>query len=187
MAEKVTGKENRNMTEKTKPGAKKKTSSVGKPASKDNYKKKYETAKKQLKESHDKHLRLSAEFDNYRKRTLKEKSDLTKTANENILINILPVIDDFERGLQHIDEAKDINAVKEGMQLIYSKFIEFLKQNNVKEVHAMNAEFDTEKHDAVTKIPAPSKDMKGKVVDVIEKGYMLHDKIIRYPKVVVGE
>ena len=175
-------KENSNNDKKTTSG---KSGSAKKSST--NYKSKYEASKKHLKEVEDKYLRLSAEFDNYRKRTLKEKADLTKTANENILSNILPVIDDFERGIQHIGEAKDLNAVKEGINLIYSKFIEFLKQNGVKEIEAKNKEFDTEVHEALTKIPAPNEDLKGKIVEVVEKGYMLHDKIIRYPKVVIGE
>lgn len=139
----------------------------------------------QINESKDKYLRLSAEFDNYRKRTLKEKMDLTKTAGEDILKGLLPVMDDFERGLKHIDESSDVDALKAGISLIYNKFKDYLAQKGIKEIEASNAVFDTDLHEAITKIPVP--DMSGKVVDVVEKGYFLHDKIIRYAKVVVGE
>jgi molecular chaperone GrpE len=139
------------------------------------------------KELQDKYLRLSAEFDNYRKRTLREKAEMIKTASEDLLKKIIPVMDDFERGLIALNTAQDLDAVKQGMNLIYSRFITFLQQNGVKEIDAMNQEFNTDLHEAVTKIPAPDEKLKGKVVDVIEKGYFLHDKVIRYPKVVVGE
>ena len=138
-------------------------------------------------ELNDKYLRLTAEFDNYRKRTLKEKMELTKSAGESILLNILPVVDNFERALKSIEEAKEIEAVKEGVQLIYNSFIEFLKQNGVKEIDALHQDFNIDEHEALTKIPAPEDKLKGKIVDVVEKGYKLHDKVIRYSKVVVGE
>lgn len=140
-----------------------------------------------LQEMNDKYMRLSAEFDNYRKRTLKEKMELTKTAGENILINILPVMDNFERAMKSVSDAKDIEAIKEGITHIYKNFGEFLKQNGVAEIQASNEVFDTDLHEALTKIPAPNEDLKGKVVDCIEKGYKLNDKVIRYAKVVVGE
>jgi molecular chaperone GrpE len=138
-------------------------------------------------ELHDKYLRLSAEFDNYRKRTLKEKTELIKTASEDIMIRIIPFVDDMERGLKAVNSTQDIEAVKQGMNLIYGRFKDFLQQNGVREIEALNTEFNTDVHEAVTKIPAPDESQKGKVVDVVEKGYMLHDKVIRYPKVVVGE
>lgn len=147
----------------------------------------FEKLQIKVNELNDKYLRLSAEFDNYRKRTAKEKMDLIKTAGEDIFLSMLPVIDDMERALQTIDEAQDIKAVKEGVDLIYNKFKEFLKSKGVKEIEARNAEFDTDLHEAITKIPAPDKKLKGKVVDVVEKGYFLHDKVIRFPKVVIGE
>jgi len=140
-----------------------------------------------VNELNDKYLRLSAEFDNYRKRTAKEKMDLIKTAGEDIFLSMLPVIDDMERALQTIDEAQEVKAVKEGVDLIYIKFKEFLKSKGVKEIEARNTEFDTDLHEAITKIPAPDKKLKGIVLDVIEKGYFLHDKVIRFPKVVIGE
>ncbi|MDM8158938.1 nucleotide exchange factor GrpE [Labilibaculum sp. K2S] len=141
----------------------------------------------QLQDISDKYVRLSAEFDNYRKRTLKEKMELTKSGGEKILINILPVMDNFERALQSIDAAKDIDAIKDGVHLIYGNFREFVTQNGVKEIEAVNQAFDTDIHEAITKIPAPTKELKGKVVDCVEKGYFLHDKVIRFAKVVVGE
>ncbi|MCY1632931.1 MULTISPECIES: nucleotide exchange factor GrpE [Marinifilum] len=140
-----------------------------------------------LQDINDKYMRLSAEFDNYRKRTLKEKMELTKSAGEKILVNVLPVMDNFERALQSIDEAKDVEALKEGVHLIYNNFKDFISQNGVKEIEAINTEFDTDIHEAITKIPAPSEDMKGKVVDCVEKGYTLNEKVIRFSKVVVGE
>lgn len=140
-----------------------------------------------LQDINDKYMRLSAEFDNYRKRTLKEKMELTKSAGEKILVNVLPVMDNFERALQSIDDAKDIEAVKEGINLIYNNFKDFISQNGVKEIEAINQQFDTDIHEAITKIPAPSEDLKGKVVDCVEKGYTLNDKVIRFSKVVVGE
>ncbi len=148
---------------------------------------KEKTSEEVIQELQDKYVRLSAEFDNYRKRTLKEKMDLIKLANEDILLKLLPVMDDFERALQTMNEATDCKAMKEGVDLIHNKFTEFLSSNGIKEISAMNKEFDTDLHEAVTKVPAPSKKMKGKVVDVIEKGYFLHDKVIRYSKVVIGE
>ncbi len=142
------------------------------------------TAEEKLAEAQDKYLRLSAEFDNYRKRTLKEKMDLTKTAGESIINNLLPVMDDFDRALQLMEEVSDCIAMKKGIDLIHAKFSEFLKGNGVKEIEALNKEFDTDLHEAITKIPAPDKKLKGKVVDVIQKGYYLNDKVMRYAKVV---
>jgi len=147
-----------------------------------------EKLQNECNELKDKHLRLQAEFDNFRKRTLKEKTELMKSAGESILVNILPVIDDFDRALQTIGktEKKD-DPVVEGINLIYNKFQDFLKQNGVKEIEAKEKDFDTDLHEAVTKIPAPSEELKGKNVDVIQKGYLLNDKVIRFAKVVIGE
>ena len=137
--------------------------------------------------ANDKYIRLAAEFDNYRKRTLKERIDIIKSAGEDIIINILPIVDDFERALDAMKDADDIDAVKEGVNIIYNKLLDFLKSRGVKEIDALNKDFDTDVHEAVTKIPAPDKKLQGKVVDVIGKGYYLNDKIIRFPKVVIGE
>lgn len=146
-----------------------------------------EELQKKNSELNDKYLRLTAEFDNYRKRTLKEKMELMKSAGESLLVNILPIVDNFERALKSMDDTKEVDAIKEGVKLIYNSFVEFMKTNGVKEIEALNKEFDLDEHEALTKIPAPEKKLKGKVVDVIEKGYKLNDKVIRYSKVVVGE
>lgn len=135
----------------------------------------------------DKHLRLQAEFDNFRKRTIKEKADLIKSGGESVLVNILPVVDDFERALNSLKDIPETDAGKLGTQLIYNKFSEFLKQNNVKEIDAVNQGFNVDLHEAITKIPAPAEELKGKVVAVVEKGYVLNDKVIRFAKVVIGE
>lgn len=142
--------------------------------------KKYETL-------NDSHLRLMAEFDNYRKRTMREKADLLKSAGEGVLKNVLPLVDDFERGLKVTENATDVSSVREGMQLIYDKFLSFLAQNGVKEIEAHEKPFDTEFHEAITTIPAPTEELKGKVIDCVQKGYTLNEKVIRFSKVVVGE
>ena len=139
------------------------------------------------KEMNDKYLRLSAEFDNYRKRTLRERMELTKTAGESVMLSILPVIDDFERAMHSIETGLDFEATKEGILLIYNKFKEFSKQNGISEIDAVGKVFDTDLHEALTKVPAPTEDLKGKIVQVIQKGYYLNDKVIRFAKVVVGE
>jgi len=143
--------------------------------------------REKLAELQDKYLRLTAEYDNYRRRTLREKMELTKSAGEDILKGLLPIMDDFERAMQSIDESGENQAVKDGIHLIYNKFNDFLKQQGVQEIEAQDQEFNTDRHEAISKIPAPSEDMKGKVVDVVQKGYHLNDKVIRFAKVVVGE
>lgn len=140
-----------------------------------------------IKELQDKYLRLSAEFDNYRKRTLREKIELTTLANEEILIKLLPVMDDFDRAIQSMNETTDCIAMKKGVDLIYGKFKEFIQSNGVNEIDALHKSFDIDYHEAISKIPAPDKKLKGKIVDVVEKGYFLNDKVIRYSKVVIGE
>jgi len=150
-------------------------------------KSKEEELEEKLAAMNDKYMRLSAEYDNYRKRTLREKIDLQETARQDVFVQILPVIDDLERALASIDGAKDVTAVKEGMDLIYSKFTAFLNQQGVKPIDALNQELNTDHHEAVTKIKVDSKKKKGKVVDVIEKGYLLKDRVIRFAKVVIGE
>ena len=149
--------------------------------------KKEPTTEEKLAELQDRYLRLSAEYDNFRKRTLKEKIDLQKSANENLLNALLPVADDFDRALQSMDETKEIDAVKEGLNLIYGKFNGFLSQQGIREIESINKAFDTDLHEAITKIPAPSKKLKGKVVDVVQKGYFLNEKVLRFAKVVIGE
>ena len=194
MTEKTTKKTENKKNTKASQAKKQKAKSTSKKTVKEEVKKevkkelkKEKSDKEIIAELNDKYLRLAAEYDNYRRRTLKEKMELSKTAGEDLLLNILPVMDDFERGLNTIDQAKDIKAVKAGIQLIYNKFGEFLKQRGVKEIKAKEKEFDTDLHEAITKIPAPNAKLKGKVVDVIEKGYYLNEKIIRFSKVVIGE
>ncbi len=174
-------------TNKTKTAKTSETTKNKGTAKKADFKFKVKSYEEKIRDLQDKYLRLSAEFDNYRKRTLKEKMELSKSAGESLLISILPVMDDFERGMQTISNAEDIKAIKEGINLIYNKFSDFLNQNGVKEINAIKKEFNIDFHEAITKIPAPKKDLKGKVVDVIEKGYTLNEKVIRYSKVVIGE
>jgi molecular chaperone GrpE len=141
----------------------------------------------QINELNDKYLRLYSEFDNYRKRTSKERLELFKTAGQDILTDLLPVLDDFDRAMQNMDSSEDAEAIQTGINLIYNKFKSVLENKGLKHFKSIETEFDPEVHEAITKIPAPSKKLKGKVVDEIEKGYMLNDKVIRFAKVVVGE
>lgn len=158
-----------------------------KKSKKDKTNEELEAVKNDLAELQNKHIRLQAEFDNFRKRTLKEKMELTKSGGETVLMNIIPVIDDLERALVAFADVEDENPLKQGVLLIYNKFQEFLKQNGIKEIEAKEQDFDTDLHEALTKIPAPTDELKGKVVDVVQKGYMLHEKVIRFAKVVIGE
>jgi molecular chaperone GrpE len=135
----------------------------------------------------DKYLRLSAEFDNYRKRTLREKMELTRSAGESVMRNVLPLIDDVERAVLSMENGLDLEATKEGVKLIYNKFKDFATQNGIKEMEALGEVFNTDLHEAITKVPAPSDELKGKIIDVIQKGYYLNDKVIRFAKVIVGE
>jgi len=151
------------------------------------HKKEIEDLGNKVIELNDKYLRLSAEFDNYRKRTLKEKMDLTKFGGESVLVKILPVVDNLERALASIRETSDIDAVKQGIELIYNNFSEFLNQNGLKPIESQNMEFNSDIHEAITKIPVTDPEQKGKVVDVIQTGYYMHDRVIRFAKVVVGE
>ena len=144
-------------------------------------------AEEKLAEMQDKYIRLSAEFDNYRKRTLREKMELSKYAGENLFLQILPLMDDFDRALKHMDSSADSIALKEGIDIIYSKFSDFLKLNGIKEIESLNSNFNVDLHEAVAKVPVEDPDKKGKVVDVLLKGYYLQDKVLRFAKVVVGE
>ena len=140
-----------------------------------------------LDEQHDKYLRLSAEFDNYRKRMLKERIELTQYISADIYTKMLPVIDDFERAMTTIRQTDAMDAVRQGVELIYNKFKEHLDQQGIKEIDALHQEFNTDYHDAVSRFPVQDEKLKGKVIDVVEKGYTLNDKVIRYCKVIVGE
>lgn len=139
-----------------------------------------------LAEANDRYLRLAAEFDNYRRRSAKERMDLISLANENLVKDMLPIIDDFERALAAIKDSDDTDSAKEGVELIYNKLVAFLKKNGVKEIDAMGKEFDTDFHEAVAQFPVEDKEKKNKVFDVTQKGYTMGDKVIRYAKVVIG-
>jgi len=140
-----------------------------------------------LAEMQDRYIRLSAEFDNYRKRTLREKMEMSKYAGENLFLSIIPLMDDFDRALSHMDTTTDCNAMKDGILLIYNKFSEFFKQNGIKEIESLNTDFNVDLNEAVAKVAVDDDSKKGKVVDVVLKGYYLQDKVLRFAKVVVGE
>lgn len=144
-----------------------------------------EEEKAKYAELNDKYLRLFSEFDNFRKRTAKEKLDLTVTASENVIKDILPVLDDFERALQNMEKNGN-EADLQGVTLIFNKLKDTLKKKGLEEIEAMGVEFNTDEHEALTMIPAPEEDKKGKVLDVIQKGYKLNGKVIRFARVVVG-
>ena len=149
--------------------------------------KELEDAQAVIEEQKDKYLRLSAEFDNYRKRTMKEKAELILNGGEKSISSILPVIDDFERAIRTMETAKDVKAVKEGVELIYNKFMAVMAQNGVKVIETKDQPLDTDYHEAIAVIPAPSEEQKGKILDCVQTGYTLNDKVIRHAKVVVGE
>ena len=149
--------------------------------------KELEDAQAVIEEQKDKYLRLSAEFDNYRKRTMKEKAELILNGGEKSISSILPVIDDFERAIKTMETAKYVKAVKEGVELIYNKFMATLAQNGVKVIETKDQPLDTDYHEAIAVIPAPSEEQKGKILDCVQTGYTLNDKVIRHAKVVVGE
>lgn len=146
-----------------------------------------EKANEQIEEQKDKYLRLSAEFDNYRKRTMKEKAELILNGGEKSINSILPIVDDFERALKNMETATDVAAVKEGVELIYNKFMSVLGQNGVKVIETKEQPLDTDYHEAIAVIPAPNEALKGKILDCVQTGYILNDKVIRHAKVVVGE
>tara|TARA_R110002049_G_scaffold140720_10_gene301929 strand:+ start:5343 stop:5906 length:564 start_codon:yes stop_codon:yes gene_type:complete len=142
----------------------------------------------QIKELNDKYLRLYSEFDNYRKRTQKERIDLIQTGGEDVFKLLLPIIDDFERAQKSMDEKADFETLKEGVDLIYNKLISSLTSKGLQQMpSSVGEKFDSDVQEAITQIPAPSDDMKGKVIDEVEKGYLLKEKVIRYAKVVVGQ
>lgn len=146
-----------------------------------------EKANRQIEEQKDKYLRLSAEFDNYRKRTMKEKAELILNGGEKSISSILPIVDDFERALKNMETATDVAAVREGVELIYNKFMTVLGQNGVKVIETKEKPLDTDYHEAIAVIPAPTEELKGKILDCVQTGYMLNEKVIRHAKVVVGE
>ena len=146
-----------------------------------------EQAKAELEKAKNEYLFLLAEFDNFRKRTIRERAELIKNAGEKAMEGILPVVDDFERAIQAGETTDDINALREGITLIYNKFMKYLESNGVKPIESTGADFNTEYHEAVTTFPAPDESQKGKVIDTVQKGYMINDKVLRHSKVVVGQ
>ena len=147
-----------------------------------------EIAKAKYNEVNDKYLRLYSEFENFRKRTQKEKADLYKTAGEDVIASLLPVLDDFERAFKAMEDAAEINSLKDGVKLIHDKLQNILKQKGLEEIKsAVSKDFDIEHHEAITQIPAPKKKLIGKVIDEVERGYKLNGKVIRFTKVVVGK
>lgn len=157
------------------------------PAEEEKLARELEEANKVIEEQKDKYLRLSAEFDNYRKRTMKEKAELILNGAEKTISSILPIVDDFERALKNMETATDVAAVKEGVELIYNKFMSVLGQDGVKVIETKEKPLDTDFHEAIAVIPAPDKSLKGKILDCVQTGYTLNDKVIRHAKVVVGE
>ena len=149
--------------------------------------KKVAELQEQLEKEKKEYLFLMAEFDNFRKRTLKEKSDIIKNAGENVLKGLLPIMDDFERGIKAAESSPEADSVKEGVKLIYNKLQKYLNQNGVKEMDPNDDTFDTEKHEAISVVPVPDEDKKGKILDTVEKGYTINDKVLRHAKVVVGQ
>lgn len=139
-----------------------------------------------VNELNDKYLRLYSEFDNFRKRTLKEKIDLSRTASEEVIKELLPVLDDFDRALASMESTDKVEAVKEGVQLIHAKMKSVFASKGLKEIKSVGEDFNTDFHEAITSIPAPTEELKNKVVDEIQKGYLLHDKVIRFSKVITG-
>ncbi len=143
--------------------------------------------KQQLEEANEKYIRLMAEFDNFRKRTLNEKADIIKNASEKVLLELLPIVDDFERAIKANENIQESEHLKEGFKLIYNKLTKLLNKLGVSEIEALHKDFDPELHNALTKIPVQDPEMKDKIVDVVEKGYYLNDKILRHSKVVIGD
>lgn len=146
-----------------------------------------DAARQQIEKDKTDYLMLMADFDNYRKRMLKEREELLRNAGEKVLKGLLPIVDDFERGLQATKDSNDAAAVREGMELIYNKLLKYLADNGVKPMESTGQPFDPDFHEAIATIPAPSEDLKGKVVDTTTRGYMINDKVLRHAKVAVGE
>lgn len=146
-----------------------------------------EQLQQKLESQQKEYLLLMAEFDNFRRRTLKEKQDLIKTASEKAMLQLLPVVDDFERALNAMSQSGDVDALAEGVNLIYTKMVKYLEQQGVKPIESTGKDFDPDLFDAITTFPAPDESMRGKVVDTTTKGYMINDKVLRHAQVVVGQ
>jgi len=146
-----------------------------------------ESLKTSLEKEKKEYMFLMAEFDNFRKRTLREKSELIKNAAESAFKGLLPVVDDFERALKASDGVDDAASIREGLELLYKKLKKYLEQNGVKEMDPEDRDFDADRHEAITAVPVPDENLKGKIIDTVEKGYMINDKVLRHAKVVVGQ
>lgn len=146
-----------------------------------------EKAQKKIEELNDKYLRQIAEFDNYRKRVMKEKADMIKYSGEKVITTLLPILDDMERAIQNMEKTEDVASVKEGVQLIIDKFMKLLKQEGLSRIETEGKDFDTDFHEAIAMVPGQSEEMKGKIIDCITPGYMLNDKVIRHAKVAVAQ
>ncbi len=147
-----------------------------------------EQLQSQLASEKDKFMRLFAEFENYKKRTTRERIELFKTASQDVMLSMLPILDDFERALLHIEEDKEAEEMRKGVLLIYNKLLSTLEQKGLSKIGVKKGDtFNADDHEAITQIPAPSEDLKGKIIDVVERGYKLGDKVIRFPKVVIGQ
>lgn len=160
------------------------TSNLNEPVAEESVVEKLEA---ELAEQKDKYLRLMAEFDNFRRRTAKERLELIQTAGKDVIVSLLDVLDDCDRAEKQLQGTEDIAAQKEGVMLVFNKLRNNLQQKGVKVMETINTDFDVEKHEAITEIPAPTEELKGKVIDEVTKGYFLNDKIIRFAKVVVGK
>ena len=160
------------------------TTHLNEPVQEEN---KTEKLQAELQEQKDKYIRLMAEFDNFRRRTAKERLELIQTAGKDVIVSLLDVLDDCDRAEKQIQASEDVNQIKEGVTLVFGKMRSALQSKGVKEMKSMHEEFDVEKHEAITELPAPTEELKGKVIDEVQKGYYLNDKIIRFAKVVVGK
>lgn len=187
--EKVTKQEEvNNHEEQSETPASKKTTEESKELSpEEKLQQSLDEAEKRIAEIQDKYLRLSAEFDNYRKRTIKEKSEIIKNAAEKTITAILPVLDDMERAIANMQKSEDAKAWLEGVELINNKFLKILSQEGLNKIETEGADFDTDYHEAIAMIPAPNEEQKGKVLDCVQTGYKLNDKVIRHAKVAVAQ
>lgn len=157
------------------------------PAKEETPEEKIAALQAELEKSQKEYLFLMAEFDNYRKRTVKEKAELIKNGGEKAMLGLLPVIDDFERAIDAIDKSSDVEGLKEGVDLIYNKFMKYLESQQVKPMESTGTDFDADIYEAVTTFPTPDESMKGKVIDTVQKGYTINEKVLRHAKVVVGQ
>lgn len=180
-------KETQEETVETTPQEAETTVEAEEPTAEEKLQKELAEANAELEKSKKEYMFLLAEFDNFRKRTLKEKSELIKNASEGAMKDLLPVLDDFERAIQATAGSNDVESIKEGVNLIYNKFVKYLEKNGVKAIESQDADFDTEYHEAVTIFPTDDESKKGKVIDTVQKGYVMNDKVIRHSKVVVGQ